>query len=59
MFEPTGKFEAQLNFISGIARKLKAMKLSLIVRVEILDINKQVIEKSETPFLSSVKSKPF
>lgn len=59
IFEPFGRFEAQISFISGVSRKLKAVKLSLLVKVEVLDLSRQVIEKSESPFLSIVKRKPF
>ena len=33
--------------------------MSLLVKVEVLDRNKNVVEKTEKPFLSCVKSKPF
>ena len=59
VFDPSNKFEAQINFISRIARKLKAVKMSLIVKVEVLDARKNVIEKTESSFMSCVKYKPF
>ena len=59
MFEPNKKFEAVLNFISGNINQVQAIKLSLMVRIQIRDLNKKLIETQETEVLSCTKMKPF
>jgi hypothetical protein len=58
-YDPSRKFEAVLNFISGSAKQIQAIKLSLIVRIEIRDLNKRIIESTDTEVLSATKLKPF
>jgi hypothetical protein len=59
VFEPSKKFEAVLNFISGNFKQIQAIKLSLMVHIEIRDLNKRMIEKTDTEVLSCTKMKPF
>jgi len=59
VFEPSKKIEASLNFISGNFKQVQAIKLSLLVRIEIRDLNKKIIETSETEVLSCTKMTPF
>ena len=59
VYDPSRKFEAVLNFISGSAKQIQAIKLSLIVRIEIRDLNKRIIESTDTEVLSATKLKPF
>lgn len=59
VYERGKKFEAALNFISGNFKKVQAIKLALIVHIEIRDLNKKLIESKESEVLSSTKMKPF
>ena len=59
VFEPNKKFEAVLNFISGNINQVQAIKLSLMVRIQIRDLNKKLIETQDTEVLSCTKMKPF
>ncbi len=68
VFEPRGKFEASISLISGTARLLKAIKMSILVKVEFLDFTnssedkmnqRNVIEVQEMSVLSCVKMRPF
>lgn len=40
-------------------KQLQAIKLALLVKIEIRDISKRLIESHETEVLSSTKMKPF
>jgi hypothetical protein len=48
-----------LNFISGNFKEMQAIKLAIILHLEILDLNKKLIEMSDTEVLSKTKMKPF
>jgi hypothetical protein len=59
VFEPFKELQAKLHFISGPYRRVQAVKLGLIVLLEVRDMNKQVIERVENEVLSTTKNKPF
>jgi hypothetical protein len=59
VLQPRRKFEASLNFISGNIKDIQALKLALLVRIEIRDLNKKVLEVTETEVLCSSKMPPY
>ena len=58
-YVPGRKIEATLNIISGSFNQLQAIKMAILVKIEVRDLNKKIIEVSETEVLSSAKLDPF
>lgn len=51
--------DAEIAFLSGGSGDIQALKLALLVKIEVRDFNRRVLESTETEVLSSIKMKPF